>query len=338
MDPNFKTEIVNDGAEANGNQDITGLDLRIDNSTQKICEVANSTSGNIRSVWYIIVIVATLSFAEFWNTHPKNWSTGRIKDLEDSIYQLKNKLLTENHTNSLANISDTSKIKHQIEVYEDYLSLFRSSAIQNIQTVRIPILSNAFDVNDLGIFAGFSFIVLLLILDFTLMRKVSNLKMALKSISKRYPENADEKVFEDFLVKQNDRTRALAAINFVRRKYHFDFLSMNENFIVPSGSKRNNTLIEFLRKQIFLIPFFMSLILLINDLILVTWNGASSGLEGWSAFKMNYIFLVCICVVYIFFIFRLGQKCKKESELIETLYVNFQKDNYKYSPVYDELI
>jgi hypothetical protein len=289
-------------------------------------------------VWYIIVIVATLSFAEFWNTHPKNWSTGRINDLEDSIYQLKLKLLTENHTNSLAGISDTSKIKHQIELYQDYLALFRSSAIQNIQTVRIPILSNAFDVNDLGIFAGFSFIVLLLILDFTLMRKVSNLKIALKSISKRYPENADEKFFEDFLVQQKDRAKALDAINFVRRKYHFDFLSMNENFIVPGGSKRNNAWLDFLRKRIFLIPFFMSLILLINDLILLTVNGTASGLEGWSSFKMNYMFLVGICVVYIFFIFRLGKKCKKESELIENLYVNFQKNDYKYSPVYDELV
>jgi hypothetical protein len=331
MGLNFKTEI------ANGDQDITGLDLHIDNSIQKICEVANSTSGNIRSVWYIIVIVATLSFAEFWNTQPKNWSTGRIKDLEDSIYQLKNKLLTENHTNSLASISDTSRIKHQIELYEDYLSLFRGSAIQNIQTVRIPILSNAFDVNDLGIFAGFSFIVLLLILDFTLMRKVSNLKIALKSISKRYPENSDEKFFEDFLLKQKDKTKALDAINFIRRKYHFDFLSMNENFIVPSGLKRNSAWMEFLRKQVFLIPFFMSLILLINDLILVASKSSTSGLEGWHSFKMNYIFLVCICVVYIFFIFRLGKKCKKESELIETLYINFQKDNYKYSSAYDEL-
>ena len=33
MDLNFKTEI------ANGDQDITGLDLHIDNSIQKICEV-----------------------------------------------------------------------------------------------------------------------------------------------------------------------------------------------------------------------------------------------------------------------------------------------------------
>jgi hypothetical protein len=332
MNPNFENAIVN------GNQDITGLDLRIDGSIQKLCEVANSTSGNIRSVWYIIVIVATLSFAEFWNTHPKNWSTGRIKDLEDSIFQLKSKLLTENHTNSLASISDTSKIKHQIELYQDYLMLFRSTTIQNIQTVRIPILSNAFDVNDLGIFAGFSFIVLLLILNFTLMRKVSNLKIALKSISKRYSEDADEKCFEDFLLKQKDRVKTLDAINLTRRKYHYDFLSMNENFIVPNKFNQVKTFIDTFRKKIFFIPFLMSLLLLVNDIVLFILNGAASGLEGWSAYKMNYIFLVCISVIYMYFIFRLGRKCSKESRQIENLYIKFQNNRYKYSSTYDELV
>ncbi|MEJ7677376.1 MAG: hypothetical protein WKG06_05780 [Segetibacter sp.] len=120
-------------------------------------------------------------------------------------------------------------------------------------------MSNSFDINDLGIFAGFSFIVLLLILNFILNRKVSNLKIALNSITKRYSDDADEKCFEDFLNLQTDKIKALHAINLTRRKYHYNFLSMNEIFNVPNKFSNEGAtidkIIEIFRKKFFIYHF-----------------------------------------------------------------------------------
>ncbi|MEJ7677375.1 MAG: hypothetical protein WKG06_05775 [Segetibacter sp.] len=44
------------------NNEVSGLDLRIDGAIEKLCEVSNSTSSNTRSIWYIIVLVATTFF------------------------------------------------------------------------------------------------------------------------------------------------------------------------------------------------------------------------------------------------------------------------------------
>ncbi|HYV90136.1 MAG TPA: hypothetical protein VE978_00040 [Chitinophagales bacterium] len=322
----METNPQNESREQTPN--VQGIDLRIDGSIDKLCEVSNSTSNNTRSLWYVIVIVSTLSFAEFWNTHPFNYASQRLEHYRDSVIKLQNRLLKADRSPG----SDSSNYELQFQLTKELFSLLNSNAVANIQTVKIPILGNTFDVSDIGLFAGFSFIVLLLILKFILTRKVSSLKIALNSITNRYSDEADEKYFTEFLDKSPDKMKALEAINLNRRKYHYDFLSMKEIFSVPDdeipGEAFYDTSLDWFRKRIFYIPLAVSILLLFNDLV-------NTYISGWGYDKENHVFLIVVSIIYIFIIYVVSKRCTGESQQIEDLYENFKSNNYKYVPAKD---
>ncbi len=308
---------------------VQGIDLKIDSAVEKLCEVSNSTSSSTRSVWYIIVIVSTLSFAEFWNTHPWNVTSQRIHDMRDSIFVLQNKLL---NSQNLANckfdgVADTSRLKFDIQFNKSLLDIFNRSINDNIYTIKIPILGNAFDVRDLGIFAGFAFIVLLLILKYILIRKVSNLQVTLQAVTKRYAKDSNEKDFTEFLEGKSEEQKQylLEQINLARRKYHYNFLTMNEVFnIIPDTSIKHglDKTIEWFRRKIFFIPLYMCILLLINDLV-------NFYLRTPKQYTASYILSVVISCFYMFSIGLLGKKCKDQSDELESIYSDFKKNNYK---------
>ncbi|MDQ3022236.1 MAG: hypothetical protein M3R36_16935 [Bacteroidota bacterium] len=306
---------------SNENPDITGIDLQIDKSIDKLCEVSNSTSGNIRSVWSIIVIVSTLSFAEFWNTQPFNYPAERLQYIRETIKDLEISLDKKDTT-------DKSELTRSLEYNKDLLELLHSNYISNFQIVKIPILGNTFDIIDLGIFAGFSFIVLLLILKYMLMRKVRNLKIAFIAVTKRYTDNADENFFKDYLDKNNHRTKILKAINYTRRKYHYNVLYMNEIYNNPGEVTDVKSTVEkiivFLSNHIVYIPFVMSILLFLNHI-------ANLFINRWSFYKENDIFLIIINIVYLILIYMLSKKCADQSNKLEELYDIFQKKNYRFT-------
>lgn len=319
-------------------ENIEGIDLNIDENIDKICEVSNSTSSNTRSIWYIIVIVSTLSFAEFWNTHPFNVSVQRIKALHDSIYVLQNRLLKADSASKIDGVTDTSKPKFELQLQKNFMDMLSHSLNDNIRTVRIPILGNAFDISDLVIFAGFAFIILLLFLKFILMRKVRNLKLALIAITKRYSNNSDEKYFNDYLNSkpEKDREKFLYSINCYRRQYHYNFLSMHEVLNTTesfdhefSDAKATyfDKFMESARQKIFFVPFFMCLLLTINDFV-------NFCIKSYNIFPFHYLVSLIISLLYLAIILWLSKKCVLQSKKIERLYSDFQIANYTYK-MYD---
>ncbi len=147
----------------------------------------------------------------------------------------------------------------------------------------VPVLGNMFDVNNLGLISGMSFIILLIVLRLTLRREKNNLKIALKSISERYTDNmigGDYENFMPFILYSKDgmemmNNEAARKINYTRRKHHYNFLSMNEVFNLPSldvadNELQNTTLGRIISRHLFYFPYLIYLVIYINDLL--TWK------------------------------------------------------------------
>jgi len=294
--------------------DINGQFLDIDPAIQKICEVSNNTSSSTRSVLYILVIVSILSLIAVANTRPKNWSSSR---------------LNHTHTNM-----------REAEIYnEDSLSFYKASEtvlirnkIENYQTVRVPILGNAFDVNDLNIVAGITFLILLFILRFTIIREVNNLKIALQAISERYTDGANKNVFQDYLTSQAksnphiNQSHVLAKINFTRRKHHYNFLSMNEIFTLPpleiEDSKKGNGFFIGIVNKMYWLPSWILLLILANDISTIGY--------GLNLSRFNTMIGLISGIIILVLIGFLCHRCSNQKRIINKLYQDFRSDEYRY--------
>jgi hypothetical protein len=317
---------------------IRGVDLEIDDSIQKICEASNATSSSTRSVLYILLIINILSIIIILNTRENNWSYSRLKNIHKSI---------------IANHGDPTRLD-SLKAVE--AALIRNR-VDNVQTVKLPILGNAFDVNDLIIIVGFSFVILLVILRFTMMREVNNLKIALHGISERYPGDANKETFQPYLdaqarinttLKEED---LLEAINFTRRKYHYNFLSMNEIFTLPpleveeediherkgpmekredestvekkSKKGRRGWLSSFLLAYMYWIPAIIYFFILRNDIRSMEFGWGSSEDNTRLGFAIGTVCLVCIAV--------LCHRAVTQKKTIDFLNSDFEASNYWYS-------
>lgn len=305
--------------------DITlrGLNLHIDIAIQKVCETSNASSSNTRSMMYVLVVVSILSIVAVLNTHKWNWTESRIKRGEAAIVKLDSQLHSKN-----IKTADSFVIAEQLELSRTNVEQLRRNQIENFQTVKVPILGNAFDVNNLTIVAGITFLVLIYILKFTMYREITNLRIALNSISERYPADSDTQIFQPFYnyvrslnpgIPLNDAD-ILAKINYTRRLYHYNFLSMNEIFNLPpvKYSITNKLIVnKFILMNIFYFPTVTYAGLVINDMVTI-----NKGLQYTP-------FLTIFTLLFgVFFLWRIGRHSKlitaQKHELLN-YYVNFKE-------------
>src|ERR1700744_3245513 len=181
---------------------IKGFNLYIDNSIHQLCEIYNKSAGSTRSVLYVLLVINILAFMSVIGTNRNNWGSSRIygkqreitadhKSLDsltryffDEKKKLRNNFFSIKDTNpNFKKIQtkyqlDTEQLRLNLipkfEKFSDKLledanerELLVRNKIENLQTIRAPILGNSFDINNLAIISGMSFIVLLIVIRFT---------------------------------------------------------------------------------------------------------------------------------------------------------------------------
>ena len=348
---------------------IKGIDLRIDSDIQEICESYNKSSGSTRAVLYVLLVINVLACIAVINTRKDNWMKSRITSKRDvivneelnfslqtaiyhkeqdslnSVYKLKAKSnkANVNYDDSLKNalikleanfkkeqLAYPAKLGEEIHEIHD----LDRNKIENFQTVRLPLLDNSFDINDLALVTGLSFTLLLVVVKFSLSRERNNLRIALESVTERYDcsEKTIDKEIKEDLRHMHSETHAdtddlLEAYNYKRRRYHYNFLSMNEIFNMPKLEISKNTiqqssLGEFITAHMFSIPFFIYVLILYND-----WNTIDAG-KAVSSGKQISVWCV-FCVVFLNFIALLCRDCNKLKKSINTLFNTFYDETVK---------
>lgn len=294
---------------------IQGLDLKTDPGVQKICDAYNSSSGSTRSVLYVLMLINVLSFIAVLNTHLHNWTQDRIEQRSEKIRSL----LT--HTRSLADSDNLEALK--VERDQDL-----KSKVENYQNIKLPILGNAFDINNLCIVSGLSFIILLIILRFTLTREKNNLRIALQSISERYTPDSDEKEFEYYLRNcTSEKEQHLHKINAVRRKHHYNYLSMNEIYNLPplessENSLQNTWLGKVINTRLYYFSYFIYFLIILNDL--------STFRRGIETSPSHTIFSTVLGILGLCSISYLSKSCNWQKQIITNLFNDFYDNDYKY--------
>ena len=337
---------------------IRGIDLRIDRSIQEICEVYIKSSSSTRGVLYILLLVSLLSLISVINTHKDNWTISRINSEQDTINKDESALIALMHKHEkIPDIKTNDKkmfakkmdsIKH---VY--YLDSIRNSdktnrevnernnlirnSIENSQTVRIPIIGNSFDINNLAIVSGISSIVLLVVVRFTLSREKNNLRIAFNSITERYngcniEDDLKHEILQKVKKQKFNEDNLCESFNLKRRRYHYNLLSMNEIFNIPELGISNNVLQKTTTGKI-VIGYMYSFVFLIylgvfaNDLTTID--------QGYRVSHWQTIALCIISYVCLNFIARICDNCNYEKKYINNLFNNFRKNDYKYDKLKD---
>jgi hypothetical protein len=315
---------------------IKGLDLRLDPSIEKICETSNATSSSTRSVLYVLLLVSILAIIATINSYNwgfiTNWTTLRMARNENKVESILDAMiaahgLRQNYPDSLYNAYTLEQRKKRLE------NNIRNE-MDNVHMVKIPILGNSFDINDLGLIGGIAIFVMMFILRFTLTREASNLKIALQSITQRYPDNANRDEFATYIETTAgagaDETVAaewLASINHTRRQHHYNFLSMNEIFTIPplevEEGKQELKTGQKLVKNLFWFPAAIYILVLLNDVL--------SASDGWAISKANTLLLLISEAFFLLLIVRASNKCTRIKQMIHQLYSDFKFKEYRYT-------
>lgn len=236
-------------------------------------------------------------------------------------------------------------IKQQIDFAKRQRDALEKSAIDNYYMIKVNFIGIAFDINDLGSISGIALILLLIVLRFTITREKNNVKIAFNSITERYPQGADKKYFNEYFdsifkspsasgkagEKETDVPdeweSKLADINYVRRRYHYNFLSMNEVFNLPKLSvSRNITqtkpMGKIINEYLFYFPLVIYSYALLNDMTTLT---LADNLSDHHTIVIESA--SCICFI---FVANLCKACVDQKTAVMNLFKNFYDKNYVY--------
>jgi hypothetical protein len=316
---------------------IRGLDLKLDDSVQKTCETSNATSSSTRSVLYVLVLVCILAIVSVVNSYEwggfSNWTSLRtqknVGDIRAIFQDMTDKHgMRQEYLDSLINVFNLEQIKKRLDnnIHNE---------MENMHLVKVPVLGNAFDLNDLGFIGGITIYILMMIARFTLRREASNLEIALRSITERYPDEANVGDFTAYLdeneapaLKQGyNRPKLLTAVNFIRRQHHYNFLSMNEIFTLPplevTEGKPELTKGEKLVMSLFWFPSIVYFVVVCNDTLSIS--------EGWGISKANTLLLCVTEAFFLIYIVRASIRCTRLKNIIHSLYADFKDNGYRYN-------
>ena len=303
---------------------IRGLDLKTDPIIKDICVASNETAGHTRSVLYLLVLASVLALCAVINSHYFNWTKSRLKHYSEQVAEY-DSIVNE----TKLSVPDQVKYKDSLaQAKWDWESQKRLQ-ITDFQTVKLPLLGNSFDIDDLITITGITFIILMVILRFTLSRERNNLNLAMKAITLRYPGEANKADFENIFKLPEyagySEGVVLSLINRTRRLHHYNHLSMNEIFNLPpleiNIGKAKTTALKRLIKQIAWFPFCGYMLIFLNDV--------STVFNGFAVNVGHTIVGFVIGIACIIALISLSNKCTSIKKELSNLYISFMENDYQ---------
>lgn len=162
----------------------------------------NESSQRTRSVLYVMLLTSILMFVPYWNVRPDNWLNSRIEIRQKIMkwYGWDSDVKKKIKKNSDSKDFVSSKQAGELFGF-DFENLQKDSIsnIARLQTeilelrkiniaksfITIPIFNVTVDINDLSLFGGFAFVVILSILRASVYREVLNLTFIFEEAEKQ---------------------------------------------------------------------------------------------------------------------------------------------------------
>ncbi len=238
-----------------------GKDLEVEpeeSSVLQYVEAATKSSDRVRIVMIVMVTASVLAFVGFRNSRPGGgWLDHRINIRKDALklfdkdFDPHSPSLTAEEKERYARAKqylDNSKVDirnpdDKQQVFQEVQEL-RKVRIEKIRLIQVPFFGAAFDMNDMGVFAGITFAIVLLWVRFSLSRQLSNFRLAFKAAEKQR-----------------------------KSKLCYELLAMQQVLSVPpiEGEKQKR-IWRFISKALFIIP-----VLILIELFRLNWVSRSFG-------------------------------------------------------------
>ena len=163
------------------------------NTISDFVEAAGTSSARSRWVFLIMIIFSIVVFTAFLNSRKGNWIGSRLKVVQYAVNNFADvKALSEaddfREKDSHALHTPIERSAKFLQIYNIqereeaklWLQGYIQSRQRHIQIVSVPILGLSFDVNDLGFLSGMAFVILLLMLRYSMSREYTNVKLVFK--------------------------------------------------------------------------------------------------------------------------------------------------------------
>jgi len=209
---------------------------------QDFLDATSDASKRTRFFMIVLVIVSVLAFVGFLNSVKSSWMLNRIRSVSDI-----NNPYTKGKFGIEPDINDPRYVRLHSAMMRNY--------VENALTLRVPFFGVAFDINDLGLLSGISFITVLVLLGFSIRSENLSLKLSFKTA--KILTNENNVGFETF----------------------YDLLAMKQVFIIPQTNtgeitrethkQRGYTIavVKFIPKLICFLPVLIYLLVAIFDFL-----------------------------------------------------------------------
>jgi hypothetical protein len=169
-------------------------------------EASADSASRARTIMIVMITASVLTFFAYWNTRPDAWLTGRInkantalwffnpvtkarfteEELARNLDEARKKFPNPENVPSAEALKDARDFINARKIDDrdllvDYIEHLRTVQLEQVTTLHAPFFGVFFDVNDLGIFSGFTFTVILLWFRFSLVRERDNLRQVFAS-------------------------------------------------------------------------------------------------------------------------------------------------------------
>jgi hypothetical protein len=139
-------------------------------------ETYRHSTERVRYIIFILMTLSVLVLVAQWNTADRSWLRHRFDKLRAVSREAKG--LDEPSADAIVK-KRMDDLYQRREELDKMLEEYRQAVVERVYLVEIPGLGVTFDVNDLALFSGVAFSLLMLLLVFALMREYENLYLAL---------------------------------------------------------------------------------------------------------------------------------------------------------------
>src|SRR5438477_3367966 len=139
-------------------------------------EIFRGSADRVRYVIFVIIVFSIVILVAQWNTTDLSWVPQRYRKLNE-LYDAVRRM-PEPAADERVRKQTRARFLSRDDLKEN-LSEYRKLRVEHVFLVQMPGMGATFDINDLGLFSGITYVLLLLLLLFSLMREHENLYLAL---------------------------------------------------------------------------------------------------------------------------------------------------------------
>jgi len=183
---------------------------------------------------------------------------------------------------------------------EDY-EFLKKTKHENVVFVKLPFFGLSFDINDLGMFTGISFVIILLLLRFSLDRELTNIKNVIGLVNE-YEEKTKKNIWKYY----NSLMAAQLVYSIPKTR------GIGTNFEVMN----NRRLWNFLPKLLLLIPWSTYSFVIYHDVITINRGVSINGSTTKLVFTVSLI-LYLFMMILIYSCYKIWIKIDKASSTEE---------------------